>query len=132
QPGSPLVEVGDPAALEIVVDVLTSDAVEIRPGARVEVHQWGGPEILRGQVRLVEPSAFSRVSALGVEEQRVNVIIDLLDPHDVWSALGDGYGVEARIVVWEHEDVVYAPASAVFRHGSGWAVFTVKDGKARL
>jgi len=131
-PGTPLVEVGDPSALEIVVDVLTTDAVIIRPGAHVEIDRWGGERKLRGHVRLVEPSAFTRVSALGVEEQRVNVVIDLDEPRERWSALGDGYRVEAAIVVWEEPDVLRVPASAVFRRGEGWAVFRLEGGVARL
>ncbi len=132
QPGVPLLEIGNPAALEIVVDVLTSDAVHIRPGASVSIERWGADQPLRAHVRLVEPSAFTRVSALGVEEQRVNVIIDLDEPRSVWAALGDGYHVEARIVVWEGDGVLQVPASATFRREPGWAVFRVADGKAQL
>jgi HlyD family secretion protein len=131
-PGAPLFEVGDPAALEIVVDVLSSDAVAVRPGARVELDRWGGAHLLRGRVRLVEPSAFTRISALGVEEQRVDVVIELVEPRARWAALGDGYRVEARIVDWEAPDVLRAPASAVFRRGAGWAAFRVEQGVARL
>jgi len=90
QPGTPLLEIGDPAALEIVTDVLTSDAVDIDEGARVEIDRWGGDQVLEGVVRMIEPSAFTRMSALGVEEQRVNVIVDITDPHEAWAALGDG------------------------------------------
>jgi HlyD family secretion protein len=131
QPGTPLLEIGDPAALEISVDVLTSDAVRIGPGAPVTVGRWGG-EPLAARVRQVEPSAFTRLSALGVEEQRVNVLIDLVSPRDRWQKLGDGYRVEVEILVWEGEQVVKAPSSAVFRRGSGWAVFRVEAGVARL
>lgn len=131
-PGTPLIEVGDPAALEIVVDVLTTDAVVIRAGAHVEVDRWGGEQMLRGHVRLVEPSAFTRISALGVEEQRVNVVIDLDEPRERWAALGDGYRVEARIVVWEEPVVLRVPASSVFRSGEGWAVYRVEGPVARL
>jgi len=132
QPGTPLLEVGDPAALEIVVDVLTSDAVDIQPGARVLIERWGGDAALNAHVRVVEPSAFTRLSALGVQEQRVNVIIDLDEPPELWEALGDGYRVEARIIVWEAEDVAKVPASAVFRHGEGWAVYAVEGQIAHL
>jgi HlyD family secretion protein len=132
QPGTPLLEIGDPAALEIVVDVLTSDAVHIRPGARAWIERWGGEQALRAHVRVVEPSAFSRVSALGVEEQRVNVVLDLDEPREVWAALGDGYQVEARIAVWEGDDVLSVPASAVFRRDQSWALFEVQDGVARV
>jgi HlyD family secretion protein len=131
QPGASLLEVGDPAALEIVVDVLTSDAVRMRPGAKVVVERWGG-EPLEARVRRIEPSAFTKLSALGVEEQRVNVRIGLAEPRSKWQALGDGFRVEVRIVVWESDDVLKLPTSAVFRHGGGWAVFVVEDGVARL
>lgn len=132
QPGTPLVELGNPAALEVVVDVLTADAVHIEQGAAVLLERWGGQKALKGSVRLVEPSAFTRVSALGVEEQRVNVVIELLDPRDEWLALGDGYRVEAQIIVWESKDALSVPASAVFRHDDGWAVFSIRDGSAVL
>jgi HlyD family secretion protein len=130
--GTELLEIGDPTALEIVVDVLTSDAVGIRRGAEAIVDRWGGAKPLKAHVRRVEPSAFTRVSALGVDEQRVNVIIDLDDPPEVWAELGDGYRVEARIVVGEAKDVIKVDDSAVFRHGSGWAVYRVDGGKAVL
>ncbi|MFW6050646.1 MAG: efflux RND transporter periplasmic adaptor subunit [Myxococcota bacterium] len=132
QTGTPLLEVGDPSALEVVVDVLTSDAVHVEPGARTIIDRWGGDRSLDAHVRRVEPSAFTRVSALGVEEQRVNVIIDLDEPHDVWAALGDGYRVEASIVVWEADEVLRVPASAVFRRGNGWALFAERNGTAEL
>ncbi|HMI93102.1 MAG TPA: efflux RND transporter periplasmic adaptor subunit, partial [Polyangiales bacterium] len=124
QPGTPL--------LEIVVAVLTSDAVHIEQGARVQVERWGGQKPLAAHVRLVEPSADTRVSALGVEEQRVNVLVDLDAPQAQWSRLGDGYRVEARIAVWESKDTLSVPASAVFRRAGSWAVFKVKDGVARV
>ena len=132
QPGTPLLEVGNPHALEIVVDVLTSDAVHVRPGTPVVIERWGGEQALKAHVRLVEPSAFSRVSALGVEEQRVNVVIDLDEPIERFRALGDGYRVEARIIIWQRDDVLQVPASAVFRHGEGWAVFKRDQGHAKL
>lgn len=131
-PGAPLLELADPTNLELVVDVLTSDAIEIKPGAHVYVERWGGDEVLNGRVRLVEPSAFTKISALGVEEQRVNVVIDLTDEVDKWSALGDGYRVEVRIVVWEGEDVLKVPVSALFRHEEGWALYVEDGGVARL
>ncbi|MBN1652308.1 MAG: HlyD family efflux transporter periplasmic adaptor subunit [Deltaproteobacteria bacterium] len=131
QPGTPLLEIGDPSALEIVVDVLTSDAVEIKPGTPARIERWGGDRVLRAHVRMVEPSAFTRLSALGVEEQRVNAVIDIDEPRSIWSALGDGYRVEARMTVWRGEAVLQAPMSATFRQGDGWAVFTVREGKAR-
>lgn len=131
QPGSPLVEIGDPRALEITVDILTSDATLVKSGCAVRLEHWGGPP-LAGRVRLVEPSAFTRVSSLGVEEQRVNVVIELTDPYPAWSSLGDGYRIEARIVTWSSDDVLTVPMSAVFRRGDGWAAYAVEDGKARL
>lgn len=126
--GTPLVELGDPGEIEIVADLLSRDAVRVRPGARVLVDDWGGPEALEARVRRVEPSGFTKVSALGVEEQRVNVVADLL-AHE--PRLGDGYRVEVRIVVWEAADVVQVPASALFRAGAEWAVFVVEGGRAR-
>lgn len=131
-PGTPLVEIGDSSALEIVVDVLTSDAVRIRPGSRVEIDRWGGAGKLAARVRLVEPSAFTRISALGVEEQRVNVIIDLVDPYERWSSLGDGYRVEASIVVDEVSRALLVPELAVFRTGDTPAVYEVDEGVARI
>ncbi len=130
-PGSPLLEVGDPSGLEVVVDILTSDAVQVRPGARVLLERWGG-EPLTGRVRMVEPSAFTRLSSLGVEEQRVNVVIDIESPHELWAALGDGYRVEAKIVVWESDAVLAVPASAVFRAEGEWAAYVVEAQVAHL
>ncbi|HTM19044.1 MAG TPA: HlyD family efflux transporter periplasmic adaptor subunit [Kofleriaceae bacterium] len=129
--GTPLVEVGDPAVLEVVVDVLSRDAVRIRPGARAWIEQWGGDAALAGRVRRVEPAAFTRVSALGIEEQRVNVVIGFDQPLPPDVPLGDGYRVEARIVEWEATEVLRAPASAVFRAGDGWAVFAVDGRRVR-
>lgn len=131
-PGTPLLEIADPAALEVVVDVLTSDAVRIAPGARVSIDRWGGARPLDARVRIVEPSAFTRVSALGVEEQRVNVIVDLVTPHADWRDLGDGYRVEASIVVDEARDAVLVPELATFRTGSSAAVFEARAGVAHL
>lgn len=129
--GADLIELGDPRDLEVVVDVLSSDAVKIRPGAPMLLNPGteGGDGGLRARVRLVEPSGFTKVSPLGVEEQRVNVIGDFVDPP---GRLGDRYRVEARIVLWEGEDVLKVPAGALFRASGGWAVFTVEDGRARL
>ena len=126
--GTPLLEIGDPASLELVIDVLSTDAVRIHPGARVLVEDWGGDGALEAHVRRVEPSGFTKVSALGVEEQRVNVIADLAEPN---PALGDGYRFEARIVVWEGPDVLQVPASALFRHAGAWSVFVVDGSRAR-
>ena len=130
--GEPLVEVGDPADLEIVSDLLSTDAVKIRAGNETLIEQWGGGKSLRGRVRRVEPSGFTKISALGVEEQRVNVIVDFEGPREAWEALGDSYRLEVRIIIWEREDVVQVPTSSLFRHGEDWAVFTVEAGKAAL
>ena len=129
-PGTPLLEVGDPNDLELEIDVLSSDAVQIETNDQVVIEHWGGEKPLHGSVRLVEPSAYTKISALGVEEQRVNVIIDLLDEVDERRSLGDGFRVEVRIVVWEREDVLRVPASALFREGDDWLVFVARDGKA--
>jgi HlyD family secretion protein len=130
--GSPVMEIGDPADLEVVAEYLSSDAVRIAPGAETRIEAWGGGEPLRGRVRLVEPSGFLKVSALGVEEQRVNVVIDLLDPPAAWSALGHGYRVEAATAVAQVPDGVLAPVGALFRRQGDWAVFAVESGRARL
>jgi HlyD family secretion protein len=119
--GQVLLEVGDADALEVVADVLTRDAVHIVPGAPVAVERWGADQPIRAHVHRVEPSAFTRLSALGVEEQRVNVIIDFDDPPEAWKKLGDGFRVEVAIEVWGAEDVLTVPVSAVFRHGDTWA-----------
>ena len=130
--GTPLMEIGDPADLEVVVEVLSRDGAAIPPGAPVELEQWGGGEPLRAKVRLVEPAAFTKVSALGVEEQRVNVVADLLTPPDQRRNVGDNFRVEARIIVWEARDALKVPAGALFRKGEQWAAFVVADGRARL
>jgi HlyD family secretion protein len=132
QAGTPILEVGDLENLELVVDLLSADAVRVRPGARAQVERWGGEPALAARVRTVEPSAFTRVSALGIEEQRVNVILDLEEPREEWELLGDGYRVEARIVVWEEDDVLKAPASAVFRQDDEWFTYRVDGGRAHL
>jgi HlyD family secretion protein len=150
-PGEPLLEIGDPQDLEIVVDLLSADAVRVEAGQEVLIEQWGGGRLLHGRVRRVEPYGFTKVSALGIEEQRVNVVIDLTDPPEQWQRLGHGYRVETRIVLWRGEDVVKLPLSALFRaagsaesHEAGagaaernadsadWAVFVVEKGRARL
>lgn len=129
-PGTPLLEVGDPTDIELEIDVLSSDAVRIRPNDPVIIQHWGGEQPLRGLVRLVEPSAFTKISALGVEEQRVNVIIDIVDPVDDRLTLGDGFRVEVRIIVWEGQNILQVPASALFRDGDDWLVFLMRNGKA--
>lgn len=134
--GEPLLEVADTSRLEIVSDFLSHDAVRIDPGQRALIEHWGGDEILEARVRRVEPSGFTKISALGVEEQRVNVILDVVDPRTAWEELGDGYRVEVAVVLWEGDDVLQAPTSALFRHGQdgqdGWAVFRIEGDAAIL
>ena len=130
--GAPLVEVGDPDRLEVVVDLLSADAVRVQSGQRVIIEAWGGERPLDGVVRRVEPFGFTKVSALGIEEQRVNVVIDITAPRDQWQRLGHGYRVEPRIVLWESNDVLRVPLSALFRQGDKWAVFVDRDGRAEL
>ncbi|MDH3979237.1 MAG: efflux RND transporter periplasmic adaptor subunit [Gammaproteobacteria bacterium] len=130
--GEPLLEIGDPSALEVAVDVLSADAVRIQPGTRVQLLRWGGPRVLEAVVRTIEPTGFTHISALGVEEQRVWVIADLVSPYSDWQQLGDGYRVEAQFVLWQDDDVLQVPASALFRHDDSWSVFTIDAGKARL
>jgi HlyD family secretion protein len=130
--GTPLLEVGDPQRLEVVVDVLTSDAESIKPGARVEFARTPDGVQLEGRVRTVEPSAFTKLSALGVEEQRVNVVIDFTSPPATTQALGDGYRVDATIVVDQRDNALLVPTSALFRRGADWAVYRFVDGRARL
>jgi HlyD family secretion protein len=127
--GTPLLELGDARGLEVVVDVLSSDAVSIAAGNPVEVAEWGGQRPLAGRVRLVEPAAFTEISALGVEEQRVNVIVDLLEAP---PELGSGYRVEARIVTWEGTNALTVPTSALFQRDGAWRLFVVEEGRARL
>ncbi|MBL9214977.1 MAG: HlyD family efflux transporter periplasmic adaptor subunit [Opitutaceae bacterium] len=130
--GTRLVELGDPADLEIEVEVLSSEAVKIAPGARVMIEHWGGDVPLAARVRVVEPAGFTKVSALGVEEQRVIVRADFTGPAETRRSLGDAYRVEARIVVWEGADVLKLPVGALFREGEQWAVFAVERGRAAL
>jgi HlyD family secretion protein len=129
--GEDLLEIGDPAALEVAVDVLSADAVRIRPGGAVQLQRWGGEQPLDAVVRVVEPAGFTKISALGVEEQRVWVIADITSPREQWRQLGDGYRVEAHFILWEGQDVLQIPASALFHHADGWAVFAIRGGKAR-
>lgn len=125
-PGTPLVELSS-QSLEIVIDVLSTDAVKIKPGAAVFIEGWGGEHAIKARVRLVEPSAFTKISALGIEEQRVNVIADFVES---FAQLGDGYRVEAKIVLWEADNLVKVPASALFRQGASWSVFVIENGQA--
>ena len=130
--GEALLEIGDPRQIEVVTDYLSKDAVRIRPGQEVLIDRWGGDRPLGGRVRRVEPSGFTKISALGVEEQRVNVVMDITDPPEVWAGLGDGFRVETRIVVWQSEDELKTPTGALFRRDEGWAVFAVDGGRAVL
>jgi len=129
--GDTLLVVGDPAALEVEVDVLSADAVKLKPGMRVLFDRWGGEGYLQGVVRTIEPVGRTKVSALGVEEQRVLVICDFTSPYEKWQRLGDGYRVEARFVLWQADDVLQVPASSLFRYQDGWAVFVISDGRAQ-
>lgn len=130
--GTPLVEIGNPDLLEVVVDLLSADAVRVQAGQRVIIDAWGGDQPLDGVVQRVEPFGFTKVSALGIEEQRVNVVIDITAPRERWERLGHGYRVEPRIVLWESSDVLRVPLSALFRQGDKWAVFVERDGRAEL
>jgi HlyD family secretion protein len=130
--GELLIEIGDPADLEVVVDFLSTDAVQVDAGQRVLLERWGLDRALEGRVRRVEPYGFTKVSALGIEEQRVNVVIDLTSPREQWERLGHGYQVEARVVLWQGDDVVTVPLTALFRDGEDWAVFVDDGGRASL
>jgi HlyD family secretion protein len=125
-------ELGDPTDLEARIEVLSRDGVAIHPGARVLLEQWGGAEPLTARVRLVEPAAFTKISALGVEEQRVYVVADFTDPIEKRPTLGDSFRVEARIVTWENPNALRAPAGALFQRGGAWQTFVIEGGHARL
>jgi HlyD family secretion protein len=131
-PGQPIAEVGDPANLEIVVDLVSSEAVQVAEGDEVIITQWGGQGDLKGQVRRIEPFGQQKVSALGIEERRVNVLIDIASPRAEWARLGHGFQVEAAIVRWRGENVLQVPVGALFRQGKDWAVYRVDGGRARL
>ena len=126
-----ILELGDPSALELVADVLSQDAVEIRPGMAAHVVHWGGEGPLAARVRRVEPAAFTKVSALGVDEQRVNVLLDLEGEPETWGALGDGFSVPLEIILWSKPDVLQVPTSALFRAGDAWTVFIADGSRAR-
>jgi len=130
--GAPLIEIGNPRDLEIVVDLLSADAVKIEPGQRVIIERWGGDAALAGRVRLVEPFGFTKVSALGIEEQRVNVVIDLTSAESEWQRLAHGYQVDVSVVLSESDDTLILPLLALFRNGSDWSVFVESDGRAEL
>jgi HlyD family secretion protein len=128
--GASLVEIGDPTDLEIVVDVLSRDAVKIHSGDAVIISNWGGDAPLTGRVRLIEPSGFTKISALGVEEQRVNVIVDFVDPPEYRAALGDNFRVDCKIIIWKSDSVLTVPSSALFRVEKQWYLFTVRKNLA--
>jgi HlyD family secretion protein len=130
QAGTPLVEIGDPTDLEVVADLLSTDAVQIKPGSPVRIDGWGG-SALRGRVTRVDPAGFLKVSALGIEEQRVRVTLDFVDPPEAWSSLGHDFRVVVHVTTWNAAGVLQVPVGALFRKGEDWAVFTVKDGRTR-
>ena len=130
QAGTPLIEIGDPLDLEVVADLLSTDAVQISAGAPVRIDGWGGAPI-QGRVKRIDPAGFLKVSALGIEEQRVRVTIDFADPPETWSRLGHDYRVIVHVTVWSSDNVLTMPVGALFRKGDDWAVFAVRDGRAR-
>lgn len=132
QSGQALIDIGNPRKLEIVVDLLSEDAVKVEANQRVVIEDWGGTEDLNGRVRRIEPTGFTKVSALGIEEQRVNVIIDFTDPPEQWLRLGHGYRVELQVVLWEAPSVLKVPLTALFRNGGDWTVFVEREGRASL
>jgi len=129
--GDSLLEVGDPTVLEVEVDVLSADAVKIKPGMKVLFERWGGEAPLEGIVRIIEPVGFTKISALGVEEQRVLIISDFTSPAEQWQRVGDGYRVEAKFILWHQDDVLQIPASSLFRYQQGWAVFVIENNHAK-
>jgi HlyD family secretion protein len=129
--GEPLIDIGDPGKLEVKVEVLSVDAVKIKIGTPVFFERWGGDPAL-GKVRLIEPAGFTKISALGVEEQRVRIVADIISPPESWQRLGDGYSVDARFIIWEGKDILQIPAGALFRKDKYWAVFVVKNKRAHL
>jgi len=130
QSGEPVIDIGDPERLEVKVEVLSADAVKIKPGTSVLFERWGGNSTLSGRVRVVEPAGFTKISSLGVEEQRVLVIVDLTSSDRSEKSLGDGYRLEASFIIWEGKDILQVPASALFRNQEGWAIFVVKNNRA--
>lgn len=130
--GQPLLELGDPATLELVIELLSSDAVQVQPGMAVRVHRWGGAVALAATVRRVEPVGFTKISALGVEEQRVRVRAELTSPREQWQSLGDGYRIEAEFILADLPKALTLPRGALIRHGAGWAVYVEVDGVAAL
>nr|WP_064713749.1 HlyD family efflux transporter periplasmic adaptor subunit [Rhizobium bangladeshense] len=130
QAGASLLEIGDPLDLEIVADILSTDAVKIQRGSPVQVDGWGGPPVV-GRVKRIDPAGFLKISALGIEEQRVRTTIDFVDPPEKWSSLGHDYRVIVHVAIWKAEDALTVPVAALFRKGESWAVFAVREGRAR-
>ncbi|NPU84232.1 MAG: HlyD family efflux transporter periplasmic adaptor subunit [Syntrophaceae bacterium] len=130
QQGEPLLDLGNQADLEVRVEVLSSDAVQLRKGMRVEFKRWGGDQPLTGTIRIVEPAGFTKISSLGVEEQRTLVLVDIISPPEQWQVLGDGFRLDTTFIVWEGKDILQVPASALFRSGQDWAVFVADSGRA--
>lgn len=128
----PLIDIGDPRSMEIKAEILSADAVKIKKGTTVIFERWGGEKALSGRVRVVEPAGFTKVSSLGVEEQRVLVIADFTSPVDLWEGLGDAYRLDASFIIWEGQNVLQVPASALFRKGETWALFTIEKKRVRL
>ena len=131
-PGTQILEIGDPADIEIEAEILSRDAVGIKPGDSVEIEQWGGDSSLKARVRRIEPAAFTKISALGVEEQRVYVLSDLIDPPEATKSLGDRFRVEVRVAVWHADDALIVPAGALFREGNVWKTYIYRNGEAKL
>ncbi|MGI9511458.1 MAG: efflux RND transporter periplasmic adaptor subunit [Anderseniella sp.] len=130
QAGTTLIETGDPRDLEIVVDLLSSDAVGIAPGTPARIEDWGGEDVLQAKVRRIDPAAFTKVSALGIEEQRVNVVLDFVSAPEQWSDLGHAFKLTVRIITSDRDDVLRIPLGTLFRHDQDWAVYTARDGRA--
>jgi HlyD family secretion protein len=131
QAGTPLIEIGDPSDLEVVADLLSIDAVQIDPGAAVRIDGWGGAPV-RGRVARIDPAGFTKISTLGIEEQRVRTVIDFVDPPETWSRLGHDFHVVVHVTAWNAEEAVAVPVAALFRKGDNWAVYAVRDGRARM
>jgi HlyD family secretion protein len=130
--GTPILEIGNSGEIEIAADMLSTDAVKVKPGAKAWIADWGGPRELEARVRLIEPSGFTKFSALGVEEQRVKVVLDIVEPREVWAQLGDGFRVNVRIAIWESDDEIRVPLGALFRRDQSWATFVARDGHVSL
>ena len=130
QAGEALIEIGNPERLEVQVDLLSTNAVKVEPGQRALIENWGGDAVLEARVRRVDPFGFTKTSALGINEQRVNVVLEMVSPRSAWQALGHGYQVDVEVVLWQGEDVVNIPLTALFRDGADWAVFVEASGRA--